>query len=261
MALLTFISDFGYEDHYVAAVKAAIYKVNPSVQIVDISHAIKSFDIEHGAFVLNSVFRDFPEGSVHFIGIDDSGHSERPCIAFKLEQHFFVSSDSGIIGLLSEKQPEYVIELPDIDQGSSTFLSKKILANIAAQIASGAEITSLGRFTKEYKSLMPRMGKASKKQIAGHVVTIDYYGNLVTNIKGEDYRNIQRINNDAAFEIICGAERFRKIHVSYNDVSPGDCFAIFNDNDRLEVGINKGNASQLLGIKRGSMLVINFLIG
>lgn len=259
MALLTFTSDFGYEDHYVASVKAAIYKVNPSLQIVDISHAIKRFDIEHGAFVLSNVFRDFPEGTVHLIGIDDSGHLNKPCIAFKLEQHFFVSSDCGIIGLLSDNQPEYVVELPEMEQGSHTFLSKKVLAKISAQMASGVEATSLGRFTREYHSLLPRRGKASKKQIAGHVIRVDNYGNLITNISGADYRNIQKINGDAPFEVVCGAERFRKIQHNYGEVAPGECFVIFNDQDKLEVGINKGNASQLLGVKRGTMLVLNFL--
>jgi len=70
MAIVTFMSDFGTGDHYVAAVKARILNINPSIQIVDISHEINPFDIGHGAYVLRSVFRDFPEGTIHMVSVD-----------------------------------------------------------------------------------------------------------------------------------------------------------------------------------------------
>ena len=82
MAIVTLLTDSGESDHYVAAIKAKILSVNPGLTLVDISHKIAACDIGHGAFVLKSVFRDFPSGTVHLTGVDSSGNKEDAFIAF-----------------------------------------------------------------------------------------------------------------------------------------------------------------------------------
>ena len=73
MAVITFLSDFGYRDHYVAAVKAKILSLDPQVQVVDITHAIEPYNIAHAEYVFGAVFRDFPEGTVHILAVDTHG--------------------------------------------------------------------------------------------------------------------------------------------------------------------------------------------
>ena len=70
MAIITLLTDSGESDHYVAAIKARIISLSPDLRIVDISHNIQPSDIAHAAFVIRSVFRDFPKGTVHLIGVD-----------------------------------------------------------------------------------------------------------------------------------------------------------------------------------------------
>ena len=70
MALITFMSDFGTVDHYVAAVKAAIVSESPNQPITDITHDIRPFDISHAANVLRNVYKDFPEKTVHIVAVD-----------------------------------------------------------------------------------------------------------------------------------------------------------------------------------------------
>ncbi|MCU0367374.1 MAG: SAM-dependent chlorinase/fluorinase, partial [Cyclobacteriaceae bacterium] len=95
MAIVTLLTDSGESDHYVAAIKAKILGVNPGLTLIDISHKIASCDIAHGAFMLKSVFRDFPKNSVHLIGVDATGNKENQFIAVQLEDHFFVTNDNG----------------------------------------------------------------------------------------------------------------------------------------------------------------------
>ena len=73
MAVITFMSDFGTQDHYVAAVKSGIIRINPALNIIDISHDIQSFDLGHASFVIKQVYRDFPKGTVHLIAVDSVG--------------------------------------------------------------------------------------------------------------------------------------------------------------------------------------------
>lgn len=88
MAIVTLLTDSGESDHYVAAIKAKILGINPGLTLVDISHKIAACDIAHGAFVLKSVFRDFPTGTVHLIGVDSLGNRDDLFMALQLEDHF-----------------------------------------------------------------------------------------------------------------------------------------------------------------------------
>src|SRR5436190_14463343 len=111
MPIITFLSDFGYIDHYVAAVKARLVSSQPNTPIVDISHAIQPFDIAHAVYVLSSVFRDFPEGTVHLVAVDTQGSKTGKFHAIKFQGHYFVCADNGLLSLLTESAPEEMVEL------------------------------------------------------------------------------------------------------------------------------------------------------
>ena len=51
MPIITLTTDFGFGSPYVAAMKGVILSIDPAATIVDISHAIPSLDITHGAQV------------------------------------------------------------------------------------------------------------------------------------------------------------------------------------------------------------------
>ena len=111
MAIVTLLTDSGESDHYIAAIKARILSANPDARIVDISHHIRMFDIGHAAFVLRSVFRDFPIGTIHLVGVDAAGNRGEPFIIAELEGHFFIGADNGIMSLLSEQPPQQIWEI------------------------------------------------------------------------------------------------------------------------------------------------------
>src|SRR5690606_1066120 len=127
MAIVTLLTDAGESDHYVAAIKARILSSNPDLRIVDISHQIRLFDIGHGAYVLRSVFRDFPKGTVHLVGVDSSGNRGDAFILLKLEGHFFVSVDNGLLSLISDHAPEQIRDISP-DEAPTTFPEKNVLA-------------------------------------------------------------------------------------------------------------------------------------
>ena len=114
MAIVTLLTDSGESDHYIAAIKARSLAVDPSLSIIDISHQIRMFDIGHAAFVLRSVFHDFPKGTVHLVGVDAAGNRDDAFIFMKLEDHFFVGADNGLFSLVSDHPPENIWQInPD----------------------------------------------------------------------------------------------------------------------------------------------------
>lgn len=255
MAIVTLLTDSGESDHYVAAIKARILSINPGLTIVDISHQIASCDIAHGAFVLKSVFRDFPKGTVHLVGVDSTGNRDGFSLAIQLEDHFFVGADNGLFGLISDATGQQIVDINSINSIHSTFPEKDIFAPAAARLASGVSITTLGKPVTTYKKMLGRFVKATKKIIAGNVIRVDNSGNVITNIPKDAFETLSQGKN---FTIQFGGEKFKKIHTQYHQTEQGDCFLIFNSLGLLEIGIYKGNASELLGLSYDSPVNITF---
>jgi len=255
MALITFLSDFGESDHYVAAVKAKILSINPNINIIDLSHKIASCDIAHGAYVLKSVFREFPKGTVHLVAVHTVGQPDDKYIAIKLEDHYFIGTDNGLFGLISENEASLQVDINSITPIATSFPAKRIFAPAAAKLASGSSIQDLGQPLPYFKKMLGRHLKANKSMIVGHVVRVDHYGNLISNI---DKHTFDILSKDKSFNITFARENARRINSSMNQVDAGDVFIIFNDAGFLEVGINQGNASELLGLGYDRPITIKF---
>ena len=257
MALVTFLSDFGEEDHYVAAVKAAILSGNPTVQIVDLSHKIAPFDIGHAAYVLTNSFRHFPPGTIHLVAVDPSDKRQGRVLVTEIDGHIFVGFDNGIFSLISENPPQQMIE---VSYNGTTFVAKDVLGPICARLLGGKSISSLGNPTTEYLRLVNRAPKVTKREIVGNVIRVDSYGNLITNILKRDFDKIQEINGNVQFRVRFGREVYSRFHKHYNEAEPGDCYVLFNSDGKLQIGINKGNASKLLGLRLDAPIFIEFNI-
>jgi S-adenosyl-L-methionine hydrolase (adenosine-forming) len=255
MAIVTLLTDSGENDHYVAAIKAKILSFNPGIKIIDITHGVQPCDIAHAAFVLRAIFRDFPKGTVHLVGVHATAERDDLAIALQLEDHFFVGADNGLFSLISEKVHQTLVALNTISPVQTTFPEKDIFANAAARLASNVAITDIGKPLMNFKKMIDRQVKATKKQILGHVIKVDNFGNLITNIPRHAF---DTLSQGKVYTIQFGGEKFRRIHTQYNQADEGECFILFNSLGLLEIGIYKGNASELLGLAYDSMVNITF---
>lgn len=259
MALITFTSDFGLRDHYVAAVKAKILTVSANLKIVDITHEIEPHNLLQAAYTLKSVYREFPKGSVHLVSVNTLTSPSDKLIAMKLEDHYFVGSDNGLFSLLSDKTPFAIVELKkDINNQNfdPSFPEKTTLAMAAAMLASGGNIYNLGPQLTEVKTMLQRLLRTSKNQLSGFVVHVDHYGNLITNITKEVFTASYE---NRAYIVQFSREEITSITSDYHAVEPGECLALFNSNGYLEIAIRDGNASQLLGMEFESPVNIIFM--
>lgn len=252
MALVTFTSDFGTSDHYVASVKATLLSTDPNLRIVDISHNIEPFDIAHMAYVIRSVYQRFPTGTVHLIGANGNNPNLDSILLSEINGHFFVAPDNGIMSLISEQNRPVVFA---ISSEKITNFNTLGAAKMACALATGSKPEDLGSHTERYVQLMLRQVKATRKEIAGHVIRVDHYGNLITNIKKLDF---DILSKNRRYNLVFGRESVSRVHQSMMDVEPGEAFFVFNEEDLLIIGINQGDASQLLGLSFDSPVNIQF---
>ncbi|WP_242927363.1 SAM hydrolase/SAM-dependent halogenase family protein [Pontibacter vulgaris] len=257
MAVITLTSDFGHTDHYVAAVKARILSQEPQAAIVDISHAVEPYNIPQAEYVLGSVFQDFPEGTVHLVAVDTHGSKTGKYHAAKYKGHYFLLADNGLLSLLTDGKPDLVVEL-HTDNGFTSFPAKELLAPAAVFLAKGGDIEVLGEQTTDFKQLLNRQLRLNDHSVTGHVIHVDHYGNLITNITRDCVDTIAHGRN---FTIHFARETVGRIHANYSQVDDGDCCCIYNNLGQLSIGINKGNASELLGLGFDSQIDIRFYPG
>jgi S-adenosylmethionine hydrolase len=135
MQIVTLTTDFGHKDYYQGLLKGAILSKTPTVQLVDISHDIESYDIVHGAFVLKNAFSAFPKGTIHLIIVTNSTERRQKFLAFEYKGHYFLGPDNGLFSLILEKLPKEVYRLPFSRRGS--FPLKDLFAKAIEHVAAG----------------------------------------------------------------------------------------------------------------------------
>lgn len=256
MPIITLISDWGEKDHYIGAVKGAILTRIPDATIIDISHQIPPFDIEQAAFVLKNAYPDFPVGTIHIIGVSTEESDKFGHTAIELNGHFFIGNDNGVFTLLTGNRPEKIIELA-ITQDSDyfTFSTRDRFVKAAAHLAQGYPIEKLGTPKERLTEKLLLKPVIDSSLIKGHVIYIDRYENVFTNITEPQFREVQK---SRGFSINFRTYAITKISKSYTDVAPGEIVALFGSTGYLEIAINQGNAAGLLGLDFKDMIRIEF---
>lgn len=276
MAIITLTTDFGLKDHFVGALKGSIYKELADAKIVDISHGISPFNIQECAYILENSYKSFPDGTIHIIGVDSEPTQENQHIAVLLDGHYFITSNNGVIGLLtSEMNPEKVVEINIPNPLHGSFPVMDVFIQVACHIARGGTLEVVGKPFDQLKDLvgfLPSVTDNSNK-IIGSVIYIDNYGNIVTNIRKKFFEAYRKGRD---FEINARTTKIKQIHNTYSDIinfslekgkrkGPGDLLALFNSSDYIELAIYKsdlntvGGASSLLGLDYRDTITINFL--
>jgi len=258
MAIITLLSDFGLKDSYVAEMKGIILSTSPDTGIVDITHDIKKFDIEMGMFILASAVRYFPDGTVHVIVVDPGVGSQRRAVAVETEKYYFVAPDNGVLTLaLKQERIVKSIELTNsayfMDEVSDTFHGRDIFAPVAAHLSLGVEIEALGHEAGELEEIQLSEPEVSQSGIKGHVIHIDKFGNLITDIKQELFNSVILSRR---FSIKVGGIRLERISRSYAEVSAGEPLAIFDSFGNLEIAVNRGSATEKLEVRKGDSIEI-----
>jgi len=254
MQIVTLTTDFGLNDYYVAVLKGTLLQQYPDLQIIDIAHTIKSFDIVQGAFVLKNAWQSFPKGSIHIVGVNNYSGNEMTLLAIRHQGHFFVGPDNGIFSLLFDKQPEEVYALKLTD--NSSFPLTEVFANVVKHIAGNGDFKEIGQPVEEIVQRITLQPVISPLQIRGTVIHIDAYENVVVNISKELFEQIRNKRKFALF--FKRNDPIIKLSVYYHDVPVGEPLCLFNSTNYLEIAINMGKASSMLGLNLGDAVQIDF---
>jgi S-adenosyl-L-methionine hydrolase (adenosine-forming) len=256
MPIITLTSDWGLKDHYLGAVKGAIMSRLPEALIIDITHSIPSFNSEQAAFILKNAFQSYPKGTVHIIAVNTEESDKFPHTAIAYNGHFFIGTDNGIFSLLCDKTPDKIVEIQvPQDTDYFTFSTRDRFVKVAVHLAKGGKIEDLGKVKNKILEKILLNPVIDPNVIKGHVMYIDSYENVITNITEPVFKENRQ---ERKFSIKFRSYEIKKISRSYQDVPPGEILALFDSNRYLEIAMNQGNAAGLLGLDYKDMIRIEF---
>lgn len=255
------LTDFGLKDGYAGVLKAVISNIAPKTSIIDLSHEIEPYNILQAGFVLYQSYRYFPKETIFVAVVDPGVGSERKPILIKTKNYYFIGPDNGIFSLvLSEEKVEQIIHLQNpkyfLSSISSTFHGRDLFAPVAAHLSSGISCASFGQKIEEYQRLNYFFPIIKKKQIIGKVLSIDRFGNMITNLSK---RFLEENFSDLDFALSIKGKKIRKIYSHYAEAKKGEIFILFGSSGFLEIAMNQGSAAKFLKVKNGTQIVLNVL--
>ena len=254
MPIVTLTSDFGWNDYYVALIKGAMLCEHQDLNIIDITHNINNYDIVQGAFILKNAYESFPKGTIHILSVNNFYDKKRKFLAIRYNEHYFIGPDNGVFSLLFDDSPKDIYKLDFQNKG--TFPLKTVFSKAVGHIAGGMPFNEIGLPLKNVVERITFQPVISQAQIRGAVIHIDNYENVVINISRKLF---EQVWEERKYEISFRRnDPITKIFNNYYDVPIGETLCRFNSADFLEIAINMGKASSMLGLKVEDTVQIDF---
>jgi S-adenosyl-L-methionine hydrolase (adenosine-forming) len=251
---VTLTTDFGTRDGFVAQMKGVILGINGDAGLVDVTHDIEPFSILEGALVLKGIARWFPPGTIHVAVVDPGVGGDRRGLALRAAGQTFIGPDNGLFSLVGSlssaweareiRNSEYLALPPH-----PTFHGRDVFASVAGHLSLGKPFEPLGPLIHDPVSVSIPPVESTEEGLHGHVLYIDRFGNLFSNIEGAT------INRPAA-AVRVGDVEIQGISTFFDQVDYGKPLALINSFGLLEIAVNRGDASEALGIGKGARVKV-----
>ncbi len=265
MGVITLLTDFGHDNWFVGAMKGVIASISPTAAVVDICHEVARHSITEAAFILRNACPYFPPGTVHCVVVDPGVGSDRPAIVVETDRARFVGPDNGVISYALERQEvTHAIRIEDerylLAPVSRTFHGRDMFAPVAAYLDAGVAPTEFGPAVDSFVRLRRSTpGKLSGSEAVGHIVHVDGFGNLITDLDEPFLAELLAASRQRYFRLQVRDHEVRRLAGSYAEGQPGELIALIGSSGYLELAINQGNARDTLDIEEGGEFILKVL--
>jgi S-adenosylmethionine hydrolase len=240
---ITLLTDFGTVDGYVAEMKGVLSTLAPAIPLLDLSHDIPPQDITAARLALARCWRRFPAGTVHLVVVDPGVGTSRAALAVASDGRFLVGPDNGVLSPALFALDAQVVQLGVPDSASPTFHGRDVFAPAAARLATGIPLDGLGeRLLHPVRLRTPAPRRDTDGTLHGEVLTIDRFGNAITNLMPAPGAMPQAV--------AAGVHRLRVVR-TYAEAEDGEAVALVGSSGWLELAERNGNAAATLGLRRG----------
>lgn len=246
---ITLLTDFGTADGYVAEMKGVLLCHAPGVPQLDMSHDVPAHDVDFARLSLARYWRRFPAGTVHVVVVDPGVGSSRAAIAVASDGRFLVGPDNGVLSPALFALDARVVSIPVSAGAAPTFHGRDVFAPAAAALARGEPLEAVGEPLLEVvRRRTPQPVRRADGAIEGEVLTIDRFGNAITNLLARDVAGVQVGDGDGMRQL--------RVARTYADAGRGEAIALVGSSGFLEIAVRDGSAAEMLRLVRGSRVAM-----
>lgn len=189
--MITLLTDFGLEDYFVPAIKGVILTLQPTANIVDLTHHISAQDIRAAAFTIGTCYQTYPAGTIHLAVVDPGVGSARRAIIVEAGKHFFVGPDNGLFSFVFAREKKVRVFHASRQEYfrhpiSPTFHGRDVFAPLAAWLEKGLAPENLGEQIDNYLIFNLPLPRHADDHLEGEIIHIDHFGNCITNLAAAD---------------------------------------------------------------------------
>ena len=264
MPIITILTDYGIVDSYVAEVKGAILKITPEATIIDVSHDVRNYNIEEGAFHMARSVPYFPEGTVHVGVVDPGVGSTRKGIIIKANGAYLVGPDNGLLAPAAERlgvEAVYEIKYSELlpPKVSDVFDGRDVFGPTGALLAKGIHPEKIGPQVEEYIRLPAYTLNVYGDSVDTTVIHVDGFGNMVTSVTYEVLKKLG-IRDSGKFKVLVSDREFELPYVRrFSAVRPGELLLLVAGGGYMEFAVNQGNAHERLGFGAGEKITFRLV--
>ena len=258
--VITITTDFGHQGPFVATMKGRVLAHLPSARIIDVTHEVPVYWPAEAGFWLARAYPYFPSGSVHVAVVDPGVGTARDIIVVAAAGHAFLAPDNGLLAPVVARSDSAAVYRLDTQKAiarfklpapSATFHGRDLFAPIGAELAAGRVTPAeLGSKTTDIVPSWVDEPAVSAEQVAGVIITIDHFGNLITNIDAELIRAFPA-------PVVRTGGHTLPLRRTYGDVRPGEFLALVNSFGVIEIARAEQSAAEALGLGRGAPVTIS----
>ncbi|MCA0377299.1 MAG: SAM-dependent chlorinase/fluorinase [Gemmatimonadetes bacterium] len=242
---ITLLTDFGTADGYVAEVKGVLTALATGVPLLDLSHDVPPQDVAFARLTVARYWRRFPVGTVHLVVVDPGVGTARAAIAVESEGRFLVGPDNGVLSPALFALDARIVALGVDAAASPTFHGRDVFAPAAARLATGTPLDLLGELHADAVRLRtPQPRRMPDGTLHGEILTIDRFGNAITNLAARDEGAVQVAGHSV------------RIVRTYGEAAPGELVALTGSGGFVEIAVREGHAAARLRLARGQPVVL-----
>jgi hypothetical protein len=256
---LTFLTDYGLEDGFVAACHGVAGRIAPGVPVIDITHLVPPGDVRRGAAVLAQTIPYLPPG-VHVAVVDPGVGTARRPVAISAAEGVFIGPDNGLLSwaVAAAGGAKSAYQLTNgelwLHPVAPTFHGRDIFTPVAAHLLTGTDIAAVGDEIDiaDLVSLPAPTSRVQNGEAEGEVMSVDRFGNVQLSIAASEAGQMG-IGLGANVVVRCGRRQLTLPYLeTFASVAPGELVAFTDSAGLISLAVNAGDAAERLGLPPGA---------
>jgi S-adenosylmethionine hydrolase len=262
--IITLTTDFGLKDPFAGLMKGVMLGINPHARIIDITHNIQRHNVFEASQVVAMSYKYFPTATIHIAIVDPGVGSMRRPLLVVTEDHYFIGPDNGIFSPIFEELKSTFFKVYHITSShyylpmsGSTFHGRDIFAPVAAWLSKGVDSHKMGEQIDDYMKIpAPKSVTTDNNTVTGEIVSIDNFGNAISNIKRDDLAKLADVESKENFRVMYINAPLPLVHY-YAENQTDKLSAIINSFGHIELFAFRESASEKYNIKIGDRVIVS----